>query len=111
VYVSGDNASLPFARSVAERSPGIDVAVLFACAARTPLLDGLLTLTSEQAVEAALILGRPRVLPAHTDGWAHFTEDSVDFTAAFERAGLVDLLLVHRTGSTGSSGSSWAKGA
>jgi L-ascorbate metabolism protein UlaG (beta-lactamase superfamily) len=93
VYVSGDNASLRVVGAVAARSPRIDVAVLFAGAARTPLVDGFLTLTSEQAVAAARILGRPRVLAAHTDGWAHFTEGADAFTAAFARAGLDDLLV------------------
>jgi L-ascorbate metabolism protein UlaG (beta-lactamase superfamily) len=93
VYVSGDNASLNVVRTIAARGPAVDVAVLFAGAARTPLLDGFLTLTSEQAAQAAVILGRPRVLAAHTDGWEHFTENGAQFAAAFARAGIADLLL------------------
>lgn len=93
VYVSGDNASLRLVSEIAERFPRIDVAVLFAGAARTPLVDGYLTLTSAEAAEAADLLRRPRVLPAHTDGWAHFTQDSVSLRKAFEEAGLADLLL------------------
>jgi L-ascorbate metabolism protein UlaG (beta-lactamase superfamily) len=93
VYVSGDNASLDVVRAVADRFPAIDVAVLFAGAARTPLVDGVLTLTGAQAAEAARILGRPRVLPVHTDGWAHFTENGAAFRDAFAAAGLADLLL------------------
>jgi L-ascorbate metabolism protein UlaG (beta-lactamase superfamily) len=93
VYISGDNASLRVVRQVAEGLPRIDVAVLFAGAARTPLVDGFLTLTSDQAAEAAVVLGSPRVLPAHTDGWAHFTEDSTTFIRAFQRAGIADLLI------------------
>jgi L-ascorbate metabolism protein UlaG (beta-lactamase superfamily) len=93
VYVSGDNASLPLVSQVAERYPRIDVAVLFAGAARTPLVDGYLTLTSPEAAQAAEILGRPRVLPVHTDGWAHFTQDGASLRAAFRAAGLGDLLL------------------
>jgi L-ascorbate metabolism protein UlaG (beta-lactamase superfamily) len=98
VYVSGDNASLRVVREIADRVGPIDVAVLFAGAARTPLVDGYLTLTSEQAVQAAQILGRPRVLPVHTDGWAHFTEDGRTLRAAFAEAGLADLLLPNRPG-------------
>lgn len=93
VYVSGDNASLRIVREVAERFPVVDIAVLFAGAARTPLVDGFLTLTSAEAVEAADILGSPRVLPVHTDGWAHFTEDAVEFRAAFTRSGMAHLLI------------------
>ncbi len=93
VYVSGDNASLEHVRRIAERFPAIDVAVVFAGAARTPLVDGFLTLTSDEAARAASILGRPRVLPVHTDGWAHFTEDGAAFRAAYVRAGLEHLLI------------------
>jgi L-ascorbate metabolism protein UlaG (beta-lactamase superfamily) len=98
IYVSGDNASLRVVAQIAERFPRIDDAVLFAGAARTPLVDGYLTVTSEQAAEAAEILGRPRVLPAHTDGWGHFTQDGAAFRAAFEAAGLAGLLLPARPG-------------
>jgi len=87
VYVSGDNASLPIVAEIARRFPGIDLAVLFAGAARTPLVDGYLTLTSEEAVQAAELLGWPRVLPAHTDGWAHFTQNGSSFRKAFAAAG------------------------
>ena len=93
VYISGDNASLRLVAGIAERFPTIEVAILFAGAARTPLVDGCLTLTSAEAVEAAQLLGGPRVLPAHTEGWAHFSESTDDFRAAFAAAGLGDLLL------------------
>lgn len=93
VYISGDNASLGIVEGVAERFGVIDVAVLFAGAARTPLVDGFLTLTSEDAVKAARILGEPRVLPVHTDGWAHFTQDGSRLRAAFASAGLDHLIV------------------
>jgi len=99
VYVSGDNASLDLVAAIAERFPAIELAILFAGAARTPLVDGFLTLTSEEAAEAARILGRPRVLPAHTEGWAHFTEDTDAFVSAFAAAGLGGLLLDSTPGS------------
>lgn len=93
IYISGDNASLEAVREIAGRFPLLDVAVLSAGAARTPLVDGYLTLTSEQAAEAAEILGRPRVLPVHTDGWAHFTQNGQTLRTAFAKAGLAELLL------------------
>ncbi|MEV3927324.1 MBL fold metallo-hydrolase [Actinomadura coerulea] len=98
VYVSGDNASLPVVQQVADRFPDIDVAVLFACGARTPVLEAFLTLAGEQSVAAAHILGMPRVHPVHTDGWAHFTEDGRTRRAAFALAGLSHLLLPVRAG-------------
>ena len=93
VYISGDNASLDVVAAIAERFPAIELAVLFAGAARTPLVDGFLTLTGAEAAEAAQLLGRPRVLPAHTEGWAHFSEDTADFLAAFAAAGSAELIL------------------
>jgi L-ascorbate metabolism protein UlaG (beta-lactamase superfamily) len=100
VYISGDNASLLLVSEVAARYPRIDVAVLFAGAARTPLVDGYLTLTSPEAVQAVEMMGRPRVLPVHTDGWAHFTQDGASLRAAFGEARLADLLLDATPGQT-----------
>ncbi|MET9268899.1 MBL fold metallo-hydrolase [Kribbella sp. NPDC003557] len=95
VYVSGDNASLGLVKEIADRFAPIDVAVLFAGAARTTLLDGAnLTLTSQDAVEAARLLDAAVVVPVHTEGWAHFTEGPDQFAAAFAEAGLSDRVKV-----------------
>jgi len=93
VYVSGDNASLDVVRQVVARCGPIDVALLFAGAARTPLIDGPLTLTSTDAAEAARILDARHVVPAHTEGWEHFTEGPGMFEEAFTRGGLRDRLV------------------
>ncbi|HJQ46429.1 MAG TPA: MBL fold metallo-hydrolase [Amycolatopsis sp.] len=110
VYVSGDNASLDVVRAIAKRVGHIDVALLFAGAARTSLLDGApLTLTSEDAAEATRILGAKMVIPLHTRGWAHFSEGPDAVRKAFANAGLSDRLrmlepgerLTLRRGNTG----------
>lgn len=94
-YVSGDNASLAVVAEVAGRVGPVDTAVLFAGAARTVLFDGdLLTLDSEQAARAAVLLGARRVVPVHVEGWSHFTEGSSEVLAAFAAAGLADRLAV-----------------
>ncbi|GAA1609619.1 MULTISPECIES: MBL fold metallo-hydrolase [Kribbella] len=91
VYVSGDNASLGHVKEIADRFAPIDVAVLFAGAARTVLLNGAnLTLTSTDSVEAAHILGDARIVPVHTEGWTHFSEGPEQFLAAFREAGSED---------------------
>ena len=91
VYVSGDNASLGLVKEIADRFASIDVAVLFAGAARTGLLDNAnLTLTSTDAVEAARILDRATIVPVHTEGWKHFSEGPEQFVTAFRDAGLED---------------------
>lgn len=93
VYVSGDNASLDVVREVTDRLGPFDVALLFAGAARTPLVpDAPLTLTSEAAAEAALILGARAVVPLHFEHWAHFTEDGDSLQASFAAAGLSEAL-------------------
>ncbi|MEV0643171.1 MBL fold metallo-hydrolase [Streptomyces sp. NPDC050619] len=93
VYVSGDNASLELVGEIAGREGPFDVALLFAGAARTPLVpDAPLTLTSEQAAEAASLLGARHVVPLHFEHWGHFTQDGPTLTKAFAEAGLSDRL-------------------
>ncbi|MFF2132233.1 MBL fold metallo-hydrolase [Streptomyces olivochromogenes] len=93
VYVSGDNASLDVVTEIAGREGPFDVAVLFAGAARTPLVpDAPLTLTSEAAARAAEILGARHVVPLHFEHWGHFTQDGATLTKAFAEAGLTDRL-------------------
>ena len=101
VYVSGDNTSLDVVRSIAARCGAMDVALLFAGAAKTPLLgDAPLTLSSTMAADAAVLLGRPQVLGVHTDGWDHFTEDAVTLRQAFADVGIGDLLIAAAPGET-----------
>lgn len=87
VYVSGDNASVDLVAEIAARS-SIDIAILFAGAARTPIVDGPLTLTSEAAVAAARLLAPATIVPVHTEGWAHFTEGPEILAKTFAAADL-----------------------
>jgi L-ascorbate metabolism protein UlaG (beta-lactamase superfamily) len=89
VYVSGDNASLPLVQQIAEHFDGIDIAVLFAGAARVPGIDAPLTLTSADAVLAARALGASRVVGVHTEHWQHFSESRAQLEAAFTDSGLL----------------------
>lgn len=93
VYVSGDNASVPLVQQIADRFAPVDVAILFAGAARIPAIDAPLTLTSTDAVAAAQALGAERVVGLHTEDWSHFSETRADFEAAFEAAGLRELVV------------------
>ena len=94
IYVSGDNASIRVVVEVARRIPRIDAAVLFAGAARVrEKFEGRpLTLDAVRAAAAAAILGSPIVVPAHYDGWAHFSETDADIAGAFEQAGYSSVL-------------------
>ncbi len=69
------------------------IAVLFAGAARVAAIDAPLTLTSQDAVAAARILGARRVVGLHTEDWEHFSETRADLEAAFTAAGMRDLLV------------------
>jgi L-ascorbate metabolism protein UlaG (beta-lactamase superfamily) len=94
VYVSGDNASVDIVREIAELSGRIDVAILFAGAAKTALVDGYLTLTSTQAAEAAQILDAAQVIPLHFNSWRHFTEGGENLSRAFAEADLGERLIL-----------------
>ncbi|MEU4542523.1 MBL fold metallo-hydrolase [Nonomuraea dietziae] len=99
VYVSGDNASLDVVRTIRSRLGAVDVAVLFAGAARTPLLGPVdLTLSSEAAAEAARILEASEVVPLHFEHWAHFTQGRSTLEEAFERASLSGRLRLLKPG-------------
>jgi L-ascorbate metabolism protein UlaG (beta-lactamase superfamily) len=95
-YLSGDNASIGVVKEVADRVGGIDVAALFAGAASVATKERgrPLTLTSPRAAAAAELLGASVVIPAHVDGWTHFSEGTEDFVAAFDQAGISGLLRV-----------------
>jgi L-ascorbate metabolism protein UlaG (beta-lactamase superfamily) len=94
VYLSGDNASISAVTEVADRVGDIDVAVLFAGAASVPTKERgrPLTLSGARAAAAAEILGAKMVIPAHVDGWAHFSEGVDHFVAAFDDAGIKRLV-------------------
>lgn len=94
VYLSGDNASLDAVRAIRDRVGPVDVAVLFAGAARvrTKERNRPLTLTGQRAAAAAEVLGAGLVVPAHLDSWAHFSEGLDDFVTAFDEAGLTHLV-------------------
>lgn len=93
VYVSGDNSELDVVEEIAARFAPVDVAVLFAGAARVAAIDAPLTLTAGDAVAAARVLGARVVVGVHTEDWAHFSESRADLEAAFAAAGMSDLLV------------------
>jgi len=90
VYLSGDNASVRTVAEISRKEPDIDAVLLHAGAARVPArFDGRpLTLDSRSAAAAAAVLGAGLVVPAHYDGWAHFSEGRDEIERAFREAGL-----------------------
>jgi len=99
LYVSGDNASVDLVREIAERFPGIDIAVLFAGAANVGRFgDTDLTLNARTALEAAELLGDAVIVPVHAEGWFHFSETRERLIGMFEHAGRADRLRVLEPG-------------
>ena len=95
VYISGDNASMDVVDKIAEKFRLIDVAIIFAGAAQTPLLgDAYLTLTSAQMVEAARRLDARWIVPAHFNSWTHYSEGADQITAAFANTDLATRLVL-----------------
>ena len=101
VYVSGDNASLRVVAQIARRAPAPDVAVLFGGSARVPMLfeNRPMTLDGAGVYAAAVMLGASAVIPAHHDGWDHFSSPRADVERAFDEAGLSSLLRLADHGS------------
>ncbi|GAA5021348.1 MBL fold metallo-hydrolase [Streptomyces siamensis] len=94
LYISGDNASVRTVAEVSRRVPDISAALLHAGAARVPAkFDGRpLSMDSRRAAAAAAVLDADVVVPAHYDGWTHFSEGLADLELAFQEAGLRSLL-------------------
>lgn len=93
LYVSGDNSSIPLIREAVKRVGTVDIAFLFAGAARVSPAPLALTMTSPKAAQAAQILGARKVVGLHVEDWAHFSESRADLEKAFADAGLGELLV------------------
>ena len=65
-----------------------------------PFGDALLTLSSEQSVEAARLLQPRYVVGVHTEGWGHFSEGAAVLRKAFDDARLGDRLVTPAPGET-----------
>lgn len=100
IYVSGDNAGIGSVAEIAQRHRNIDIAVLFIGAARSPAKNSgrPLTLTSERAADAAVLLGARHVVPAHYQGWEIYSESAEDVRAAFADAGIAEVLRLGELG-------------
>ncbi|MEC5168807.1 MBL fold metallo-hydrolase [Glaciihabitans sp. GrIS 2.15] len=89
IYVSGDNASLPLVQQIADRFAPVDIALLFAGAARVDEIDADLTLNSADAATAAKLLGARLVVGLHTEDWTHFSHTRSQLEVAFEHTGIL----------------------
>jgi L-ascorbate metabolism protein UlaG (beta-lactamase superfamily) len=102
VYVGGDNAALEVVAEVAERIGAIDLFIPFAGGVQIPghLGGAYLTLTSDRAAEATILLGARAALPVHYTGWTHFRQDPDRVRDAFAGNGVSDRLVLAAPGET-----------
>ena len=92
VYIAGDTVWYEGVAKVAERV-NVRVAILNLGAARVPEVGPFhLTMTAEEAVEAARAFPEASIVPLHFEGWAHFSEGRPEIAKAFAQAGLTDRL-------------------
>jgi L-ascorbate metabolism protein UlaG (beta-lactamase superfamily) len=98
VYISGDTVWYEGVAEVARRFPAKTV-ILHIGAARVREVGPFhLTMTSEEAVEAAKAFPDATIVPTHFEGWAHFSEGKDSILHAFRGAGLESRLLWPRAG-------------
>ena len=88
VYVSGDNASIGTDAEIGRRTP---TSTRLSCTRHRPRPTQVRGPRAEpgqrfRAAAAAAILGPAPVIPAHYDGWTHFTEGRDDIARAFGNA-------------------------
>jgi L-ascorbate metabolism protein UlaG (beta-lactamase superfamily) len=100
IYVSGDTVWYEGEAEVAHRF-NVRLAILHLGAARVPAVGPFhLTMTAEEAVEAALAFRTAAIAPIHFEDWAHFSEGRDDIALAFEAAGLEQRLRWPERGGT-----------
>jgi L-ascorbate metabolism protein UlaG (beta-lactamase superfamily) len=89
-YVTGDTVWYEGTRDVARRYRP-RVVVLFGGAAevRGPFH---LTMSTNDAVEAAMAFQDAIIVPVHHDGWAHFTQSQDDLARTFDALGIAERL-------------------
>lgn len=100
VYISGDTVWYKGVAEIAQRF-SVQTAILHIGAARVPEVGPFhLTLTSEEAVEAAKAFKGAVIVPTHFEGWAHFSEGKEDILRTFRTAGIEHRLFWPRAGLT-----------
>ena len=98
LYISGDTVWYEGVAEVARRFP-VQTAVLHIGAARVPEVGPFhLTMTSEEAVQAAKAFSQAIIVPTHFEGWAHFSEGKEDVLRAFRAAGMEQRLCWPKAG-------------
>ena len=87
-------------REIAARAGPVDVAILFSGGVQLAnRFDGAyLTLSADRAAQATLIPEARLAIPAHFEGWTHFTQGADQLRAAFAGHGIGDRVLLPTRG-------------
>jgi L-ascorbate metabolism protein UlaG (beta-lactamase superfamily) len=98
IYISGDTVWYEGVAEIARRFP-VKIAILHIGAARVPEVGPFhLTMTSEEAAQAAKVYTDAIIVPTHFEGWAHFSEGRQDILRAFRSAGIEQRLFWPQAG-------------
>ncbi|HEY7088981.1 MAG TPA: MBL fold metallo-hydrolase [Tepidisphaeraceae bacterium] len=93
VYVSGDTVWFEGVEEVA-RKFDVKAAVLFLGAAKVAVAGpSHLTFTADEGVKVARAMPRAKIIPAHFEGWEHFSQGRADIERAFADAKMADRLV------------------
>ncbi len=98
VYFSGDTVWYEELTQIAQRFE-VRVALLNLGAARVPVIGPVdLTMNAGGAIEAARTFPAATLVPAHVEGWAHFSESQAQASQVLDQAGLTRRILWLRPG-------------
>lgn len=101
IYISGDTILFDGTDEIAARYAPVDLAILHIGNARIEAIDNLkVSLSAEEAVLYAELLGARQVIPIHFDGWAHFTEGQDQAERVFAASKLASRTLRIHSGET-----------
>ena len=86
IYVTGDTVWYDGVADVARRFP-VEIVLLFGGSARTRGPFNL-TMNANDAIETAHAFPQATIVPVHTEGWAHFTQNAEDLAKSFAALGI-----------------------
>jgi L-ascorbate metabolism protein UlaG (beta-lactamase superfamily) len=96
IYVTGDTVWYDGVADVARRFP-VEIVLLFGGSARTRGPFNL-TMNANDAIETAHAFPQATIVPVHTEGWAHFTQNAEDLAKSFTALGIGPRLKVIERG-------------
>ena len=84
IYVSGDTVPFAGTEEIASRYAPVDLAILHLGRVQIdPTSDTTFSLSADEAIRYAQVLGAHKVIPIHFEGWKHFTQGREQAERAF----------------------------